>query len=97
MQGLMNTYPTNAINPCPSCPVGYAFMTSNGNSSHEEIKTQLRRRLHNGFTSSLIYTYSKSIDDAALGGRGQGSAVIAQNKLDLFDERAALDLRWAAW
>ncbi len=31
---------------------------------------QLRRRLHNGFTASLLYTFSKSIDDdAALGGQ----------------------------
>jgi hypothetical protein len=82
-----NTYPSGAINPCPACPAGYAYMTSNGNSTHEEGKIQLRRRLHNGFTAQLIYTYSKSIDDAALGGRGQGAAVIAQNWLNLAGER----------
>jgi hypothetical protein len=32
---------------------------------------QLRRRLHNGFTATVLYTYSKSIDDdSALGGQG---------------------------
>ena len=36
---------------------------------------QLRRRLRNGFTASLLYTYSKSIDDdAALGGLGHVAA-----------------------
>jgi hypothetical protein len=82
-----NTYPGGAVNPCPLCPAGYAYLTSNGNSSHKEVKVQLRRRLHNGFTASLVYTYSKSIDDAALGGTGTGSPVIAQNWLDLSAER----------
>jgi len=48
---------------------------------------QLRRRLRSGFTAQLQYTYSKSIDDAALGGRGQGGTVIAQNWLNLSGER----------
>ena len=49
----------------------------------------MRRRLHTGFTATLQYTYSKSIDDAALGGKergesgGQSATVIAQNWLDL--------------
>jgi hypothetical protein len=39
---------------------------------------QLRRRLRSGFTASLLYTYSKSIDDdAALGGQGH---VLASNQ-----------------
>ena len=82
-----NTYASGATNPCAACPAGYTFETSNGNSTHEEGKLQLRRRLHNGFTAALIYTYAKSIDDAALGGRGQGSSVVAQNWLDLSGER----------
>ena len=44
--------------------------------------------LHNGFTATVQYTFSKAIDDAALGGRGTGTAVIAQNWLDLSAERA---------
>jgi len=42
----------------------------------------LRRRLHNGFTGLLQYTYSKSIDDvAALGGQGASlpASITAQN------------------
>jgi hypothetical protein len=62
-------------------------MTSNGNSTREAGLVQLRRRLHNGFTASLQYTFAKAIDNAALGGRGQGSQVIAQNWLDLAAER----------
>lgn len=82
-----NTYPVGAFDPCPACLSGYAYQTSNGNSTRESGQLQLRRRLHNGFTASLDYTYSKSIDDASLGGRGQGSAVVAQNWLDLSAER----------
>ena len=62
-------------------------MTSNGNSSRESGQLQLRRRLHNGLTATALYTYSHSYDDAALGGRGQGGSVIAQNWLDLSAER----------
>jgi hypothetical protein len=47
----------------------------------------VRRRLHNGFASSLQYTYSKSIDDSALGGGNQINKLIAQNWLDLSAER----------
>jgi hypothetical protein len=84
---LPNTYPEGAVNPCPSCPAGFIYMTSNGNSTRQQGSLQLRRRLHNGFTASATYTYSKSIDDSALGGRGQASNVIAQNWLDLAAER----------
>jgi len=83
-----NTYPNGAANPCPSCPSGYVYYASNGNSTREAGTFQLRRRLHNGVTASVQYTYSKSIDDAALGGRGQGSSLVAQNWLDLSAERA---------
>jgi hypothetical protein len=68
---LPNTYPLGAANPCPDCPAGFAYLTSNGNSTRESGQAQLRRRLHNGLTATLLYTYSKSIDDdAAVGGQG---------------------------
>ncbi len=68
---LPNTFPIGAVNPCPLCPAGYVYLTSNGNSTREAAQIQLRRRLHNGFTAILQYTFSKSIDDdAALGGQG---------------------------
>lgn len=82
-----NTYAAGAANPCPTCVSGFAYMTSNGNSTREAGQIQLRRRLHNGFTASAQYVYSKSIDDAALGGRGQGTLLVAQNWRDLGAER----------
>jgi len=85
---LPNTFPVGALNPCPACPTGFIYLTSNGNSTREAGQVQLRRRLHHGLTANLQYTFSKSIDDSALGGRGQGANVIAQNWLDLAGERS---------
>lgn len=98
---LPNTYPVGAVKPCTACPTGFTYLASNGNSTRESGQLQLRRRLHNGSTGSVQYTFSKSIDNAALGGRGQGTSVIAQNWLDLrgerglsnFDQRHALSLQ----
>ena len=84
---LPNTYPLGAENPCPSCPAGYLYVTSNGNSTRESGQAQLRRRLHNGLLASVQYTFAKAIDDSTLGGRGQGGTLIAQNWLDLSGER----------
>jgi hypothetical protein len=68
---LPNTIPAGAVNPCPACPSGFAYLTAGGNSSREAGQFQLRRRLHNGLTGILQYTFSKSIDDdAMLGGQG---------------------------
>ena len=69
---LPNTYPPiGAANPCPACPIGFVYRTSGGNSTRQAGQIQLRRRLRSGFTASLEYTYSKSIDDdAVLGGQG---------------------------
>ncbi len=68
---LPNSYPLGEANPCPSCPSGFVYETSGGDSTRESGQLQLRRRLRAGFTASLLYTYSKSIDDdAVLGGQG---------------------------
>lgn len=72
---LPNTYPLGATNPCPLCPFGYLYVTSNGNSTREAGEIQLRRRLHSGFTATLQYTYAKAIDDdAVLGGVGASAS-----------------------
>lgn len=88
---LPNTNPAGAVNPCPSCPAGFVYLTSNGNSTREAGQIQLRRRLHSGFTASVLYTFSKSIDDdSSLGGKGAatlGLATIAQDWRDLRGER----------
>lgn len=72
---LPNTYPIGAVNPCPACPAGFAYLTSTGDSTRQSGQLQLRRRLHNGLTGLLQYTYSKSIDDdSSLGGQGPNMA-----------------------
>jgi len=72
---LPNSYPLGAPNPCPGCPSGFVYESSNGNSIREAGQLQLRRRLRGGFAGSLTYTYSKSIDDDAyLGGQGHMTA-----------------------
>jgi hypothetical protein len=74
-----NSWAPGGVNPCPSCPVGFQYESSNGNSTRNSGSIQLRRRLHNGFTAQVQYTYSKSIDDLPSGQ--------AQNWLDLSGER----------
>jgi Carboxypeptidase regulatory-like domain len=99
---LPNSYPLGETNPCPDCPSGFVYETSNGNSIRHAGELQLRRRLRGGFAASLQYTFAKSIDDDAyLGGQGhtQGSssqsanlttpsAAVAQNWLDPRAERS---------
>ncbi len=80
-----NTYPTGAANPCPSCQSGYTYYTSGGNLEAQQGVLQLRRRLHNGFTADLKYTYGKILTDAASLGGGLGNP--AQNWLNLEGER----------
>jgi hypothetical protein len=90
-ESLPNTNPVGAANPCPSCPVGFEYLVSNGNSTRESAQIQLRRRLHSGFTASMLYTFSKSLDDdSALGGQGAATvstATIAQDWRNLSGER----------
>lgn len=77
-QFLPNTYPIRAENPCPSCPSGFVYQGSGGDSTRQAGQVQLRRRLRSGFTASLLYTFSKSMDDDAfLGGQGH---VLAGNQ-----------------
>ena len=98
-QMLPNTNPIGATNTCPDCPSDFTYRLSGGNSTRQSGQLQLRRRLKNGFTATLNYTWSKSIDDdAVLGGQGytsggsgaasSGSAAIAQNWRDLRAERS---------
>jgi len=74
-QFLPNTYPIGAANPCDNCPAGFVYQASGGDSTRQAGQLQLRRRLRSGFTASLLYTFSKSIDDdAMLGGQGHVSS-----------------------
>jgi len=68
---LPNTVSAGASDACPSCPRGFVYLASNGNSTREAGQIQLRRRLHSGLTATLQYVFSKSIDDdSTLGGQG---------------------------
>ena len=95
---LPNTYPLGGTNPCPSCQSGFIYRGSNGDSTREAGSLQLRRRLRSGFSASLLYTFSKSLDDdSVLGGQGPlaagatsqttATASVAQDWLDLRAER----------
>lgn len=95
---LPNTYPIGGANPCPSCPSGFTYRASNGDSTRESGSFQLRRRLRSGFSASALYTFSKSVDDdSELGGQGpiaagatsqtSGNSSVAQDWLDLRAER----------
>lgn len=84
-----NTYPAGAANPCPSCPAGFVFLTSNGSSLKNAGQIQLRRRLRNGLTATVQYTLSKATDDAAaFSGADLNGAVVAQDWRDLEAERS---------
>ena len=70
-QFLPNTWPIGASEPCPSCPVGFVYRTSFGNSSREAGHLQLRRRLRSGLAATIDYTYAKALDDdAQVGAQG---------------------------
>jgi hypothetical protein len=72
-------------------PCGFEYITSYGDSNRESLQLQLRRRLTSGFTASVLYTWSKSIDDdSSLGGQGavtSSGATIAQDWRNLKGER----------
>jgi len=68
---LPNTFAPGAVNPCPACPAGFAYMVAGGNSTREAGQVELRRRLRAGLTATVEYTFAKAIDDdSILGGAG---------------------------
>ncbi len=69
-------------------PHSYIYETSGGNSIYHAAQFQLNRRFTGGLMVHASYQFSKSIDDAGTGGRGQGNTPVAQNWLDLDAERA---------
>ena len=82
-QILPNTYPAGADNPCPTCPTGFRYLTSNGRSMRHSAQIQIRRRLSAGFTAATEYTLAKSMDDAAsFGGATLDGGALVQNWRD---------------
>jgi hypothetical protein len=95
-QFLPNTYPAGSPVVCPTCPAGFAYLTSTGRSLRNAGQLQVRRRLRNGFTASVQYTLAKATDDAAaFAGATLAGFGLAQNWLDLDAEygRSAFDQR----
>ncbi len=99
---LPNSYPAGSTNPCPACPSGFRYLTSNGRSNREAGVLQLRRRLHNGLSATVQYTFSKSIDDAAPGSSGASGVFTAQDwrnpgaerALSSFDQRHVAEIQF---
>ena len=86
---LPNTYPVGAMNPCPSCPSGFIYLASNGNSSRHAGQLQVRRRLRNGLMASVQYTLAKATDNAtAFAGVSLSGALVAQDWRNLDAEQA---------
>jgi hypothetical protein len=81
---LPNSYAPGLTNPCPTCPLGFVYLTSDGTSSRHAAQLQVRRRLSSGLTWTTQYTLAKAEDDATafIGASLSGNA-IAQNWLDL--------------
>lgn len=68
-------------------PHSFTYQASNGNSIYHAAQFQLNRRFRSGIMANTSYQFSKSIDNAGTGGRGQGNTPVAQNWLDLSAER----------
>ena len=86
---LPNTAPLGAVDPCPMCPAGFVYLTSNGHSNRETGQMQLRRRLRNGMAAMIQYALSKATDDAgAFTGVSMSGAAIAQDWQHLDAEEA---------
>ena len=87
---LPNTVAPGAVNPCPACPSGFVYVTSNGTSIRNAGQFTIRRRLYAGFTATAQYTIAKSTDNAATFSTTSvrpSSLAIAQDWLDLEAER----------
>jgi len=78
---IPNTYPQGAVNPCPACPTGFVYTTSDGRSLQNAAQFELRKRLQSGLSWTTSYTLTKATDNAS-SFTGPGGA-IAQNWLDL--------------
>ncbi|MEO8258613.1 MAG: carboxypeptidase regulatory-like domain-containing protein [Acidobacteriota bacterium] len=81
---LPNTHPAGAADPCPTCPAGFVYLTSNGRSTRHAGQVQVRRRLRNGLTATVQYQLTTASDDAgAFAGVSLNGAAIAQDWQDL--------------
>ena len=84
-QFIPNSVPPGAT--ASELPHNFIYETSGGNSIYHAAQFQLNRRFRSGIMANAGYQFSKSIDDAGTGGRGQGNTPVAQNWLDIAAER----------
>jgi trimeric autotransporter adhesin len=82
-----NTYPYGGTSPCATCPVGFIYETSNGDSTRNAGAIQLRRRLHAGFLATGTYTYAKAFDDTPAGAAQNWLNLSGERGLSNFDQR----------
>ncbi|MGE0592432.1 MAG: carboxypeptidase regulatory-like domain-containing protein [Vicinamibacterales bacterium] len=89
-QSLPNTHAPGSVSPCPSCPSGFVYLTSNGRARREAASLQVRRRLRGGLAAAVQYTYARAWDDAAAALTG---AVLADDAIAQDWQR--LEAEWA--
>lgn len=65
--------------------VGFTFESSEANSIYHAGQVRVVRRFHKGISANLLYTFSKSIDNAST--FGGGGTVVAQYDKNLWLER----------
>ena len=85
-QFVPNTFPEGGLNPCPTCPIGFRFVTSHGTSDRHAMRLEIRRRTRNGLTASAQYTLAKATDNSGAFGEVSGGST-AQDWRDLDAER----------
>jgi hypothetical protein len=82
---------------------GFTYETDQANSIYHAGQVRLTRRFSRGMSAMMLYTFSKSIDDASTFSGG-GSGTLVQNPFDLsaerglssFDHRHNLSLKYMA-
>jgi hypothetical protein len=94
-QFLPNTFPSGASNPCPACPAGFVYVTSNGRSTRHAGQLQVRRRLRNGLTATVQYTLARAMDDAALGVTTGGPSLPSGATASIAQDWRDLEAEWA--
>ncbi|HKE23291.1 MAG TPA: TonB-dependent receptor [Bryobacteraceae bacterium] len=65
---------------------GFTYETDHANSIYHAGQVRLTRRFSRGMSAMMLYTFSKSIDDASTFSGG-GSGTLVQNPFDLSAER----------
>jgi hypothetical protein len=65
---------------------GFIYETDTGNSTYQAGQFRFTRRMTRGVSATVLYTFSKAIDDAS-GFTGGGSGSVVQNINDLAAER----------